>query len=37
VFVQSVNGDYNNVVGLPIAAIWQYFYGNGGLDVNASL
>lgn len=24
VFVESVQGDYNNVVGLPVAAIWQY-------------
>lgn len=25
VFVKSVCGDYNNVVGLPVASIWQYF------------
>lgn len=24
VFVKSIHGDYNNVVGLPVAAIWQY-------------
>lgn len=28
VFVKSIQGDYNNVVGLPVAAIWQYFNGN---------
>lgn len=27
VFVKSICGDYNNVVGLPVAAIWQYFNG----------
>lgn len=27
VFVQKISGDYNTVVGLPVAAIWQYFYG----------
>ena len=24
VFIKSINGDYNNVVGLPVAALWQY-------------
>ena len=24
VFIKSIKGDYNNVVGLPVAAVWQY-------------
>ena len=24
VFVKAIQGDYNNVVGLPVAAVWQY-------------
>ena len=26
VFVASISGDYNNVVGLPLAKVWQYLY-----------
>lgn len=36
VFVKEIQGDYNNVVGLPVAAIWQYL--NGGKEgQNAAL
>ena len=26
VFVESIHGDYNNVVGLPVSRVWQYLY-----------
>lgn len=32
VFIKSINGDYNNVVGLPVAALWQYL--NSGKEEN---
>ena len=24
IFVKEIHGDYNNVVGLPVAEVWQY-------------
>lgn len=32
VFIRSIHGDYNNVVGLPVAALWQYL--NSGKEEN---
>ena len=28
VFIQGINGDYNNVVGLPVAEIWQRMHAD---------
>ncbi len=32
VFVRSICGDYNNVVGLPASEIWQYLFGRKNRD-----
>ena len=29
VFIKGIVGDYNSVVGLPVAKVWQYFTQNG--------
>lgn len=29
VFIKGILGDYNSVVGLPVAKVWQYFVQNG--------
>ena len=33
VFVEKIEGDYNNVVGLPLAQLWQYLDRENILDV----
>ena len=36
VFIRSIHGDYNNVVGLPVAALWQYL-NSGKEETDATL
>lgn len=34
VFIKGITGDYNSVVGLPVAKVWQYFTQNGIVPIN---